>query len=214
VGGYRLPHLESASEGARRKSCGGDRRDQRGLRHGREEDGRGPQGLRADPDCELRVLKERAATPAAPRRPGLLLPAVGGQRFVPRPVLDAALKILHRRRRSPTGMANDPYDLANASTPTASCRSRAGRYQALAMRVAGLTDHVRDSWHAGCSPRGRSPVSPRGVDPTKERERVGGSASATGRPLVYSRSPTASRASSTLANICILIPCPSRSVHT
>ena len=119
---------------------------------------------RADSGPELRVLKGAALLVQPPRRPGLLLHAIGGQRFVPPPVVDAALKVLHRRRRSPTGMAKDPYDLANASTPTASCRIPAGRCHALAVRAAGLTDHVRDSWHRRRSPlrlaaKGNSPLS-------------------------------------------------------
>ena len=78
---------------------------------------------------------------------GLVLHAGGGQRLVSRPVLNAPLELVRRRRCCPTGMPNDPYDLQNASALTAIGRRPSGGGQALAVSTAALADHVCDSWH-------------------------------------------------------------------
>jgi hypothetical protein len=69
------------------------------------------------------------------------------QRLVSRPVLNAPLELIHRRRCCPTGMPNDPYDLPNASALAAIGRTSAGGGQALGVSTAALADHVCDSWH-------------------------------------------------------------------
>jgi hypothetical protein len=104
---------------------------------------------------------------------GLVLLAGGGQRLVSRPVLNAPLELVHRRRCCPTGMPNDPYDLPNASALTAIGRRPAGGGQALGVSTAALADHVCDSWHRrqirlfpetvdpSSKGKGRSPVSHR-----------------------------------------------------
>jgi hypothetical protein len=78
---------------------------------------------------------------------GLLRLGDRGQRLIVCPLLEAALELFRRRRGCPPWMPHDPYDLAHAPTPTASCRrpTRGGR--ALAVSAAALTDHVRDRWH-------------------------------------------------------------------
>ena len=95
---------------------------------------------------------------------GLVLFAGAGQRLVSRPVLNAPLELVHRRRCCPTGMPNDPYDLPNASALTAIGRRPAGRGQALGVSTAALADHVCDSWH-----RRQIRLFPETVDPSKER---------------------------------------------
>jgi hypothetical protein len=93
------------------------------------------------PDRELGMLTPSGSEPGH---------RSGRQRLVPRPVLNAPLELVHRRRCSP-GMPNDPYDLPNASALTGMGRRPFGRRQALAVSTAALTDHVRDSWHGGRS---------------------------------------------------------------
>jgi hypothetical protein len=99
------------------------------------------------PDPLHVLLRHRPRSIRSWRLLGLVLPAGGGQRLVSRPVLNASLELVHRRRRFPTGMPDDPYDLPNASALTAIGRRPAGGGQALAVSTAALADHVCDSWH-------------------------------------------------------------------
>jgi hypothetical protein len=78
---------------------------------------------------------------------GLLRLGDRGQRLIVCPLLEAALELFRRRRGCPPWMPNDPYDLAHAPTPTASCRRPIRGGRALAVSAAALTDHVRDRWH-------------------------------------------------------------------
>ena len=105
-----------------------------------------PESPRAPASSHV-LLRHRPPSIRSWRLLGLVLLAGGGQRLVSRPVLNAALELVHRRRCCPTGMPNDPYDLANASALTAIGRRPAGGSQALAVSTAALADHVCDSWH-------------------------------------------------------------------
>ena len=93
--------------------------------------------------------RPRAAPPARVdcRLRGLLRLGVRGQRLIVCPLLEAALELFRSRRCCPPWMPNDPYDLAHAPTPTASCRRPIRGGRALAVSAAALTDHVRDRWH-------------------------------------------------------------------
>ena len=91
---------------------------------------------------------------------GLL--ASGGQRLVSRPVLNAPLELVRRRRCCPPGMPNDPYYLPNAPALTAIGSRPAGGGQTLAVSTAALADHVCDSWH-----RRQICLFPKPVDPSK-----------------------------------------------
>ena len=90
------------------------------------------------------------------------LPPGGGQRLVSRPVLNAPLELVHRRRCCPPGMPNDPYDLPNPSAPTPIDRGPAGGGQTLAVSTAALADPVCDSWH-----RRQIRLFPEKVDPSR-----------------------------------------------
>jgi hypothetical protein len=98
---------------------------------------------------------------AQPPRKRLGLLRGGGQRLVSRAVLKAPLELVRRRRYCPPGMANDPYDLPDASALTAFGRRTAGGDQALAVSTAALADPVCDSWH-GWQTTGslRQPIQP------------------------------------------------------
>ena len=93
--------------------------------------------------------RSRAAPPGRVdcRLRGLLRLGVRGQRLIVCPLLEAALELFRSRRCCPPWMPNDPYDLAHAPTPTASCRRPIRGGRALAVSAAALTDHVRDRWH-------------------------------------------------------------------
>ena len=93
------------------------------------------------------LLRHRPRSIRPWRLLGLVLLAGGGQCLVSRPVLNAPLELLHRRRCCPTGMPNDPYDLPNASALTAIYGRPAGGGQALGVSTAALADHVCDRWH-------------------------------------------------------------------
>jgi hypothetical protein len=80
-------------------------------------------------------------------REPLRLLAGRGQRLIACPLLDAALEISQRRRRSASWVPNDPYHLANAAAPTTDHRSPSGERRTLALSAATVTDHVRDSGH-------------------------------------------------------------------
>jgi hypothetical protein len=79
--------------------------------------------------------------------PTLRLLAGRGQRLIACPLLDAALELFQRCRRSASWMPNDPYHLANAAAPTANHRSPSGEGRTLALSAATVTEHVRDSGH-------------------------------------------------------------------
>ena len=101
-------------------------------------------------------------TPRAPPRKRRGLRPGGGQRLVPRSVLNAPLELVHRRRCYPPGMPNDPYDLPNASALTAIVRRSAGGGQTLAVSTAALADPVCNSWH-----RRQLRLFPETVDPSR-----------------------------------------------
>jgi hypothetical protein len=79
--------------------------------------------------------------------PTLRLLAGRGQRLIACPLLDAALELFQRCRRSASWMPNDPYHLANAAALTANHRSPSGEGRTLALSAATVTEHVRDSGH-------------------------------------------------------------------
>jgi hypothetical protein len=87
---------------------------------------------------------------------GLLRLGDRGQRLIVCPVLEAALEFFRRRQCCAPWMPNDPYDLAHAPAPTASCRRPTGRGEAVAVSAAALTDHVCDRWHGRAASRASS----------------------------------------------------------
>ena len=101
------------------------------------------------------------------RQAGLPRLGEGGQCLIARPLLEVALELFQRCRCCASCMPNDPYHLAKAPAPTATCRSPPGGGRALAVSTAAVTDHVCNRWH-------RRPASRDSISRLEDAEPDGG----------------------------------------
>jgi hypothetical protein len=127
---------------------------------------------RASHDCSPRATPRRGRrqplarqsdapqTPNELKRTRVLLPLLQSrsarQGFVVCPLLDAALKLLQGCRCRAAWMPHDACHLASPAASAASCGKPVRGRGTLAMRAAGVTDHVGDRWYR--RPPGRATV--------------------------------------------------------